>query len=308
MSDGFDAYTKFQTITDWAAVRRAGKTFAYFKGTDGMSTRDTADWPARASAAGIACGLYGYAQPGSAVDQYNLLLRTAMNRNAVILSPALDLEDPFVPGNTATQFAIAWLRRAAEVGQIPVFYANDSMMSYLLPTVRAAVPSVWPWIARYGAAPKNAYRTWQHSSSGQVPGIVASGVDLNTGDAPVVVSAPAPVVTPPAEQTLEVEIMERITVTPPNAGQNTVRLFLSGSPGAAVIVRPRINGQGVSKPMWVGNIFAWGSDKTGVGNNPKTNPDYDDRLTSHRRFALPGAIWADLEYSAAEPFEIDIVG
>jgi hypothetical protein len=102
--------------------------------------------------------------------------------------------------------------------------------------------------------------------------------------------------------------MERITVTPPNAGQNTVRLNLSGSAGAALVVRPRINGQGVSKPMWVGNIFAWGSDKTGVGNNPKSDPHYDDRLTSHRRFALPGAVWADVEYSAAEPFEVDVVG
>jgi hypothetical protein len=105
-----------------------------------------------------------------------------------------------------------------------------------------------------------------------------------------------------------VELMERITVTPPNAGQNTVRLNLSGSAGAAIVVRPRIGPSGVSKPMWVGNIFAWGSDKVGVGNNPKTKPGYDDRLNSHRRFELPGAVWADLEYSAAEPFEIDIVG
>lgn len=115
---------------------------------------------------------------------------------------------------------------------------------------------------------------------------------------------------PPAPLTVEpgVEIMERITVTPPNAGSNTVRLNLSGSSGAAVVVRPRIDGSGVSKPMWVGNIFAWGSDRTGIGHNPKSEPGYDDRLTSHRRFALPGAVWADLEYSASEPFEIDVVG
>ena len=61
-----------------------------------------------------------------------------------------------------------------------------------------------------------------------------------------------------------------------------------------------------TEPMWVGNIFAWGSDKAGVGHNPKSDPQYDDRLTSHRRYELPGAVWADLEYSAAEPFDIDI--
>jgi GH25 family lysozyme M1 (1,4-beta-N-acetylmuramidase) len=185
MAEGLDIYTKYQSVNDWGAVRRSGRTFAYFKGTDGMTTRDTANWPQAAKAAGIACGLYGYAQPGSAADQYDLLLRTARARSAVDLSPALDLEDPFVPGNAATQFAIAWLRRAVDAGQIPVFYANDSMMGYLLATVRNAVPSVWPWIARYGARPKNPFRTWQHSSSGVVPGIKASGVDLNTGEAPI---------------------------------------------------------------------------------------------------------------------------
>ena len=45
-----------------------------------------------------------------------------------------------------------------------------------------------------------------------------------------------------------------------------------------IVVRPRINRDGVSKPMWVGNIFAWGSDKVGVGHNPKSDPDYDDRF------------------------------
>jgi GH25 family lysozyme M1 (1,4-beta-N-acetylmuramidase) len=197
MAEGLDIYTKYQSVEDWGAVRRSGRTFAYFKGTDGMTTRDTANWPQAAKAAGIACGLYGYAQPGSAADQYDLLLRTARSRNALDLSPALDLEDPFVPGNTAAQFAIAWLRRAVDAGQIPVFYANDSMMGYLLATVRNSIPSVWPWIARYGARPKNAFRTWQHSSSGVVPGIKASGVDLNTGDAPVIVGpGPAPRPTP----------------------------------------------------------------------------------------------------------------
>lgn len=215
MADGIDVYTKYQNVRDWAAVRRSGKTFAYLKGTDGMTTRDTSNWPALARAAGIAVGLYGYAQPGSAGDQYDLLLRTARARNALDLSPALDLEDPFVPGNTAAQFAIAWLRRAEASGQIPVFYANDSMMSYIGATVRNAVSGTWPWIARYGARPKNPFRTWQHSSSGVVPGITASGVDLNTGDAPVIVGpppapgpSPAPTPTPAPGGRLTIAQME----------------------------------------------------------------------------------------------------
>lgn len=212
--DGIDLYTAYQTVEDFAAVRRSGRSFAYFKGTDGMTTKNTSDWPARAHAAGIACGLYGYAQPGSAVDQYDLLLRTARDRGAIDLAPALDLEAPFVPGAIATQFATAWLARAVSAGQLPVFYANDSMMSYLLPTVRAAVPSVWPWIARYGAAPKNPYRTWQHSSTGKVPGILASAVDLDTGEAPYAGQAPAPVTPPTPGARLAVANMEEFLMDP----------------------------------------------------------------------------------------------
>jgi hypothetical protein len=60
--------------------------------------------------------------------------------------------------------------------------------------------------------------------------------------------------------------------------------------------------------MWVGDIYAWGSDHQGIGHNPTQTGGYDSKLTSHRRYDLPGALWADINYSAAEPFEIDIVG
>lgn len=99
--------------------------------------------------------------------------------------------------------------------------------------------------------------------------------------------------------------MERITVTPPNANENSVRVNLSGTGAAGVVVRPRIGADGTSKPMWVGNIYAWGSDKVGIGHDPKSDPAYNPRLVSHRRYDLPGALWADLKYSASEPFDID---
>ena len=105
-----------------------------------------------------------------------------------------------------------------------------------------------------------------------------------------------------------VEILERITVTPPDAGEHVVRVFLAGSPGGAIVVRPRLAGDGFARPMWVSNIYAWGSDHAGVGHNPGQIPGHDPKLTSHRRYDLPGAVWADVRYSAAEPFEIDLVG
>ena len=74
------------------------------------------------------------------------------------------------------------------------------------------------------------------------------------------------------------------------------------------MIRPRLGGDGFARPMWVSNIYAWGSDRTGVGHNPAQLPGHDPKLTSHRRYDVPGAVWADVRYSAAEPFEIDLVG
>jgi hypothetical protein len=115
-------------------------------------------------------------------------------------------------------------------------------------------------------------------------------------------------VSPGGSAAAGVEILERVTVTPPDDGEHTVRVFLSGSAGGAVVVRPRLGGDGSAKPMWVPGILAWGSDRVGIGHDPAQGPGYDPRLTSHRRYELPGAVWADVRYSAAEPFEIDLVG
>ncbi|MEA5367720.1 hypothetical protein VA596_49875 [Amycolatopsis sp., V23-08] len=118
----------------------------------------------------------------------------------------------------------------------------------------------------------------------------------------------------PTTSTTGVDLMERITVTPPNAEQNTVRVFLPGTPGAAVIVRPRLapGAKTAAKPMWVGDMFAWasmpGKDPVGIGHNPNVVPGYNSRLDGHRRYELPGALWADVVYSSTDPFEIDVVG
>jgi hypothetical protein len=184
MTEGIDVYTKFQTSVDFIKVKRAGREYCYVKVSDGMTMRDTKGYGAAGQLAGVAMGAYHYAQLGDPIAQANLLLSQADRLNLGDLGRALDLEDPFVPGPTATDFAIRFLRRIRDAGHLPVFYANDSLMGYTLPAVAAAVPEVWPWIARYGAAPKNRYRTWQYSSSGQLPGIPGAYVDLDKGDVP----------------------------------------------------------------------------------------------------------------------------
>jgi GH25 family lysozyme M1 (1,4-beta-N-acetylmuramidase) len=192
MSEGIDVYTKIQTSVDFIRVKGAGRDFCFVKVSDGMTMRETKGYGAAGRLAGVAMGAYHYGQPGDPIAQANLLLTQADRLNLGDLGRALDLEAPFVPGATATDFAIRFLRRIRDAGRLPVFYANDSLMGYTLPAVRAAVPEVWPWIARYGAVPKNPYRTWQYSSSGQLPGIPGTYVDLNKGEIPYDRSAITP--------------------------------------------------------------------------------------------------------------------
>jgi hypothetical protein len=111
----------------------------------------------------------------------------------------------------------------------------------------------------------------------------------------------------PADQR-EAEIMERFTVTPPGDDSYSTRIYLPGTSQAGVIVRPRLGAKDAINPMWVGDIWAWGQDGVGIGHNPTQTPGYNSKLTNHRFYPLPGALWADLNYSSAAPFELEIVG
>lgn len=190
MAKGIDVYTKYQNVTSWSAVRGAGYEFAYVKVSDGTSSKDTAGWGSQGRAAGVKMGAYHYAQPGDAAAQANLLVDRAASEGLTDLAPALDLEAPFVPGQAAINFAIAFLRQVKARGHRPCLYANNSMLSSIRSAVLAAVPETLVWVARYGGTPTVPYDFWQHSSSGQVPGVTASSVDLNQGNIPFD-SAPA---------------------------------------------------------------------------------------------------------------------
>lgn len=215
----------------------------------------------------------------------------------------LDVE----PGDATPEQAPGWAaQRRADGFAYPTIYCNRSTW----PAVKAAfaaqgVAAPLYWIATASGRPEIP----DGAIAAQYLLDVAPGIDISVvADYwPGVDPAPG---TPggPAATTTGVDLMERITVTPPDAGVHTVRVKLSGTAGAAVIVRPPMKSDGTSDPMWVGNIFAWGSDKAGIGHNPKSDPGYDARMDAGpRRFELPYAVWADIEYSARpdRPFEID---
>lgn len=208
-------------------------------------------------------------------------------------------------GDAIPAEAPGWVTMRRAAGADPTVYVQLSRWAEARAAFAAAkVAEPHWWIAHYDGDPTIPAGAVAKQYRGDVaPGYdVSSVVDYWPGVDPVPATNGGS-----AASTTGVDLMERITVTPPNDGQNTVRVFLSGTAGAGVIVRPPLHGDGFSDAMWVGNIFAWGSDKAGVGHNPKSDPAYVDKLTSHRRFELPGAVWADLQYSAHpdHPFQID---
>jgi hypothetical protein len=111
---------------------------------------------------------------------------------------------------------------------------------------------------------------------------------------------------PPAGN--EADMLERMTISPKDDGQGVTRVRLSGTSVAGIIVRPAEldkDGYNHSHPVYVGNIYAWGSDRQGIGHNPTQLPTYDDRVVAPRRFELPGAVWADVNWSSHLPFTLE---
>jgi GH25 family lysozyme M1 (1,4-beta-N-acetylmuramidase) len=151
---GIDIY-RYQTVTDPAAVARAGVRFAYVKGTDGGG-------PAQVRAggqvkqmkhAGIPVGLYHYAQLSPSPErQADVLADEVRALDAAGLPPALDLEDPHRPGAAARDFTVRFLAQLKRRGFGAVtLYANTSMLTGIgAPALSAADPTVVVWAASYG--------------------------------------------------------------------------------------------------------------------------------------------------------------
>lgn len=322
MAEGVDV-SRHQGAIDWSAARRGGITFAYVKLTEGVGFTDPkADTHLKAARdGGVLVGGYHFARPDtnsaeSDATSFAGALKARGLAQPGAMPPCLDME------TTAGVDLIGWSKRflatvRSLTGYQPMMiYASTAWWRAQYQGGGWLDANTWAWVAHYGATPGSpGYKTdrvvmHQYTDAGRISGYSGT-VDRNTCwvDLSTLTTTAAPAPEPGAPAAASgVEIMERITVTPPDAKQNTVRVKLSGSPGAAIVVRPRIGGDGFAKPMWVGDIFAWGNDHQGIGHNPNTVSGYSSKLTSHRRYELPGALWADVNYSAAEPFDIDIVG
>ena len=181
---------RYQTVTDPAAVKRAGVIGAYVKATDGGGKAIVpADHQVRQMKdAGIPVGLYHYAQLSPSPEvQADALCTEVARLGAVGLPPALDLEDPHRPGAAARDFAIRFCRRVRANGfPYVTIYGNTSMLDGIgVETLN--VDGLVIWEANYG--PNNGVRNplpkrsrqphiHQYTSVGRLPGI-SGDVDLN---------------------------------------------------------------------------------------------------------------------------------
>lgn len=188
MALGIDIY-RYQTVTDWNAVKRHGVSFVYVKGTDGGKPAIVrADNQVRgAKSVGIPVGLYHYAQLSpSPEEQADILTGEVRRLGALGLPPALDLEDPHRPGPLARDFAFRFLTRLRSNGFDAVtLYGNTSMLNGIS-AATLGVPNTVVWLAAYGPNDgkrhPHSYRgkvnIHQYTSVGAVPGI-SGQVDLN---------------------------------------------------------------------------------------------------------------------------------
>jgi lysozyme len=182
---GIDVSYHQDTIR-WARVRKAGVRFAFIRVSDGTTFADpkfSANWDG-AKAANVARGAYQFFRPEeSAVAQADLLI-AAIARDPGELPPALDVEVSGGRSRAQVTAAVrAWIDRVrARLHVEPIVYTSPELWRDL--TGNADLSSQPLWIAHYETdCPRvppawDAWRFWQHSKTGTVPGI-AGPVDLD---------------------------------------------------------------------------------------------------------------------------------
>lgn len=219
-------------------------------------------------------------------------------RASFVQGHVLDVE----PGDATPAESVDWviIRRKSGL-DTPTVYCNLSTW----PTVRNAflsrrVPEPLYWIAHYdrqfnippGAIAKQYLPNFQGTDHSAVadfwPGVDGQLHPVANGDA---------------------DMLDRISV-PAQPTTKSIRLKLSGTATAGVILRVPEDGktkEGYNNdaPIWVGDIFAWTSDRVGIGHNPTQLPGYNPKILADRRYDLPGAVWADVNYSCLKSFVIE---
>jgi GH25 family lysozyme M1 (1,4-beta-N-acetylmuramidase) len=179
----------YEDSVDWDVAHAAGIDFAFIRATDGVQYIDPrfpAYW-AGARAAGVIRGAYQFFRPAEdPIAQADLLLERMGPLEPGDLPPVIDVE---VSGNlTPAEVAAsvrAWVTHVTQkIGRVPIVYAG--LYSWHDLTSSADLTTSPLWVAQYTTAPCpnipvpwTRWMFWQYSSTGTMPGVSGTALDLN---------------------------------------------------------------------------------------------------------------------------------
>jgi lysozyme len=177
---------------DWAAVQRAGISFAYLKTTEGGDFADAKfldNWH-DAAAAGVRRGAYHFMYWCRRADQQALFFMVNVPNDADALPPVLDLEwnhdSPSCPVRLSREKALPMIRTVltameARTGKRPIIYTDANFYRDIL--ADSPFRNYPFWLRSTASPPENLYpgqpwTFWQFTATGRVPGILGD-VDRN---------------------------------------------------------------------------------------------------------------------------------
>jgi GH25 family lysozyme M1 (1,4-beta-N-acetylmuramidase) len=172
---GIDVST-YEGDVQWSAVKQAGYAFSFARVSDGLGTRDETfarNWRGMKSV-GIVRGAYQY-----------FVTEAVGTLGDGDLPVVLDLESSSgQSSSTVKARALSWLQRVeTATGKLPIVYTFIGFWETLGET--SAFKKYPLWVANYKVSCPSipdtwgsAYRFWQYSESGSVPGI-SGDVDMN---------------------------------------------------------------------------------------------------------------------------------
>jgi lysozyme len=184
--------SRYQPKVDWGALTASGIEFCFIKASEGAHDVDASfqqHWDG-AGTAGLVRGAYHFFRPQIPVSiQADLFAKTIGPLQPGDLGPALDLEGTAgwvdIPPASRVSLALNMLGALeTRFHATPIVYMSPWFATEMLKS-HAGLARFPIWIAEYTQAqvpaipkPWSSWTFWQHSQSGNVPGI-AGAVDLD---------------------------------------------------------------------------------------------------------------------------------
>lgn len=188
----------YQGVIDWETAKRH-VDYAYIKATEGSGYIDPRSYAnfAGARAAGLPFGAYHFARPNGDVYDADVEARwfwDNIKSAGFTLPPALDIESTALDRQSTTLWVLQFCEEIARLSGVqPVIYTGAYFSMNRPPELAAYDLWLAAYTANYNPDPNPSlihgppscapwgtdWSIWQYTSSGHVPGIGGSSVDMN---------------------------------------------------------------------------------------------------------------------------------